>query len=171
MSSSLLPDWPSLFQTHKPALERHLARQLDSREDIAELLHELYLKVSTLHTKQPIENPKSYLYRIATNLAIDLQRQKRSRANQLDSYQYQMASQMETRTPERIATGRERLRLLEQAIETLPPKCKEVFMLRKLHHLSNPEIADRLGISRNMVEKHLRKALTICREEIERRSQ
>lgn len=45
------------------------------------------------------------------------------------------------------------------AINNLPPRCREVFVLRRFHDLSPDDIAKRLGISRNMVEKHLRSAL------------
>ena len=58
--------------------------------------------------------------------------------------------------------ARERLAILAGAVEELPPRCREVFMLRKVEGLDQAEIARRLGISRNMVEKHLRKALLVC---------
>jgi RNA polymerase sigma factor (sigma-70 family) len=53
--------------------------------------------------------------------------------------------------------------LLYAAIEALPPKCRQVFIMRRFHDLSQDEIARRLGVSRNMVEKHLRLALERCR--------
>jgi len=61
--------------------------------------------------------------------------------------------------PEQIAVARQRLDKLVEAVNTLPPRCRAVFILRKFENLSQAEIAERLGISRNMVEKHLRHAL------------
>lgn len=44
-------------------------------------------------------------------------------------------------------------------IDSLPEKCKEVFMLSRHHDLKNREIAQNLGISIKTVEKHISKAL------------
>ena len=170
MSAATNIDWLDLIQVNRTGLVNHLARQVESREDIGELLHELYLRVTSANIDQPIDNPKSYLYRIATNLAIDLRRRRVSQSRTLENYHYQLPARSDHLTPERIALGRERLRLLTEAVETLPPKCKAVFMMRKAENMAPPEIAERLGISRNMVEKHLRKALAHCRAEMEKKN-
>jgi RNA polymerase sigma factor (sigma-70 family) len=65
--------------------------------------------------------------------------------------------------PERQLIARQELRRLALAIDELPPRCREVFLLSRFESMANGEIAIRLGISRNMVEKHLIKALLHCR--------
>jgi RNA polymerase sigma-70 factor (ECF subfamily) len=62
--------------------------------------------------------------------------------------------------------ARQELRRLAAAIDTLPPRCREVFLLVRFENLSNGEAAIRLGISRNMVEKHLIKALLQIRRHL-----
>jgi hypothetical protein len=57
---------------------------------------------------------------------------------------------------------RQRLAVLVQAAESLPPRCLEVFILRKIEHLRVEEIVLRLGVSRKKVEKHLRRVLLEC---------
>ncbi|MEX2453900.1 MAG: sigma-70 family RNA polymerase sigma factor [Rhodospirillaceae bacterium] len=68
---------------------------------------------------------------------------------------------------EAVAAGRERLAILSHAVDELPPRCREVFLLSRLDGLSNGEIAQRLGISRNMVEKHIIKAMVHCRRRLD----
>lgn len=51
-----------------------------------------------------------------------------------------------------------------EVMETLPEKCKAVFLLSRNDGLKNHEIADQLGISIKTVEKHISKALSIFRE-------
>ena len=53
---------------------------------------------------------------------------------------------------------------MAKAIEQLPNRCQQVFILSRLHGLANGEIAELLGISRNMVEKHIIRALLHCRK-------
>ncbi|WP_260929490.1 RNA polymerase sigma factor [Novosphingobium sp. 9] len=57
--------------------------------------------------------------------------------------------------------GQDRLRTLLELVETLPPRCREVFALRKIEGLHQADIAERLGITRGAVEKHLRHALLL----------
>ncbi|NJK98860.1 MAG: sigma-70 family RNA polymerase sigma factor [Bacteroidales bacterium] len=52
----------------------------------------------------------------------------------------------------------------ENAIDRLPEKCRQVFILSRKDDLKNHEIALRLNISNRMVEKHLSRALTKLRE-------
>ena len=59
--------------------------------------------------------------------------------------------------------ARQRLRAFAETIAALPPRCREAFVLSRFEGLANGEIAGRLGISRNMVEKHVMRALLACR--------
>jgi RNA polymerase sigma factor (sigma-70 family) len=51
--------------------------------------------------------------------------------------------------------------LLEHAIAELPPGCRRVLLLRVIERLSHQEIADRLGLARSSVEKHLLRAVRL----------
>lgn len=55
---------------------------------------------------------------------------------------------------------------LDAAIESLPPKCREVFRLSYLEDLSNREISERLGISQSTVENHMYSALKQLRRKL-----
>ena len=56
---------------------------------------------------------------------------------------------------------------LREAIDKLPERCREVFMLSKMEELSNKEIAERLGISVKTVEVQMTKELSRLRKELE----
>lgn len=53
-----------------------------------------------------------------------------------------------------------------QVVEELPPRCRDVFILYKIHGMSYKEIATELGISQSGVEKHVTKGLSHCRRKL-----
>ena len=57
----------------------------------------------------------------------------------------------------------QRLEMLERALAELPVACRDSFLLRKLEGLSHVQIAERLNISRSLVEKHIVNAMKHCR--------
>ena len=58
-------------------------------------------------------------------------------------------------------------KVLEEAINKLPERCREVFVLSKVEELSNKDIAEKLNISVKTVEVQMTKALSRLREELE----
>jgi len=93
-------------------------------------------------------------FQAAANVARSRVKQQR-RQVRLDDLARFMELQAEAPDAERALLCRERLTLLGQTIRELPPRCREVFLMSRRDGLSHGEIAARLGISRNMVEKHI----------------
>ena len=69
-----------------------------------------------------------------------------------------------TPTLESEAEAQQSLGIYCEAIATLPEKCRRVFLLRKVYGLKQREIAESLGISVRMVEKHMKIGTLKCRE-------
>ena len=58
-----------------------------------------------------------------------------------------------------------------EAVAELPPRCRQVYLLRKVHSLSHKEIAEHLGIAVSTVEKHLLKAVEQCERYVRERTE
>ena len=69
----------------------------------------------------------------------------------------------EASEPEHRHAVRQQLQALSQSIDSLPPRCRDVFVLHKIHEWPQAEVAQHLGISLKTVEKHLRIGVTCCR--------
>ena len=113
-----------------------------------------------------IRSPSSMLFRIAINVANDLGRSDHVRhaSDQCRVDDLELAS--DSPSPEREISAQHELALLRAAIDELPPKCRQVFLLSRVRRMTYPEIAAHCGISVIMVEKHVSRAIAACLEKV-----
>lgn len=139
-----------------------LNARLGNRQAAEDIVHETYLRVLERSSTTPIEQPRAFLYRTALNLVIDGHR--RNVLRQTESLEVlENEERYFSPSPQvSIDTG-QRLDMVQRALAELPALCRESFMLRKLEGLSHSEIAERLGISHSLVEKHIVNAMKHCR--------
>ncbi|RME67122.1 MAG: RNA polymerase sigma factor [Alphaproteobacteria bacterium] len=154
---------------HQPSLKAMLIERLGSEADADEVLQETYIRVSTLDDPSAIDNPRAYVFRIATNLGIDRGRElTRRRALFVHDDGVAQSVPSDQPSPEQVAINRTRLRLIHEALLELPAKCRQAFLLSRRDGLTYKEIGARLGVSDNMVKKYLVRALVLCREKVGR---
>lgn len=152
-----------LLVTERPSLIRWVARFVGepSAEDIAQ---SLYLRVQGIKDDPPITSKRAFLFRLARNLAIDHARAERRHgelfAAGVDAHH---VASPEPGAETRLI-DRERLDCLTVAVERMPLRCRQIFVMIKIDGLSVSQTADRLGISQDMVRKHIRHALRICHQ-------
>ncbi len=149
-------------------LTRFLTKKLGCSELAADIVQDTYLRVTRVDQKTEVSHPKAFLFRTAVNLAADVMRRRQLRsAYETDSIS---AEEIASQAPsaETALEAQQQCRLLRVAVETLPTKCRTVFLLHKAEHLSYGEVAARLNISKSAVEKHMTKALAHCRDYLER---
>ncbi len=145
-------------------LLNYFSGTMKDRDRAADLVQETYARVlAAEQSGQTLREPRALLYQTARNLLIDQHRQAAVRdhdaGDALDEVPIAQASQ-----PEEMYAAQQRAKRLIAAIENLPPRCREAFMLHKFDGLSHAEVAERMGISRNMVERHVMLAVLACRQ-------
>jgi RNA polymerase sigma factor (sigma-70 family) len=152
-------DLGKLFLAHRRELQSYLTRRLRDREMAADLTQEAFLRFVEQGAGAAVVHDRSYLYRTAQNLAIDhVRRGERQRTHAVAHED--IADIPEDRpNPEEALEGRQRLDLLRAAVQQLPDRTREIFVLHRIEALTYDEVAARLGISESSVQKHLAKAL------------
>ena len=113
-------------------------------------------------------NIRSFLLRSTYNAAISIIRHNLSSLNHHDSVvreveEYYARYDVDRSEILRNLYSRDIRPILDNAISKLPPRCREVFLLSYVEHLSNKEISARLGLSLSTVENHIHSALVRLR--------
>jgi RNA polymerase sigma factor (sigma-70 family) len=153
------------YRQHRSAVMRLLQRRVGNESDAAELTQEAYLLALRYRGLKP-ESLKALLLRIAMNLAGTHGRRNRTRHTMAHtSLEDLPIAQDELSQDERLVL-QERRELIAIAVQALPPKCRQVFVLSRFHDLPQKEIAQRLGISLSMVEKHITTAMAMIRAKV-----
>lgn len=155
-----------VIRRHHDSLIRFLRQRLRVKDDAADVAQEAYIRMMQYEGSREIHSPSSMLFRIAINVANDLGRSEQARrvADQTSIDGLELASGAPT--AEREIAAKQDLSLLYDAIENLPVKCRRVFLLSRVHHMTYPQIAAHCGISVKMVEKHIGHALAICMKKV-----
>lgn len=167
LESGSRPLFEAAFREHYSVLIQYLRRRVGSDADARDIAQESYLRVMRYREHQDLASLKALLFRIATNLVGMRARTARTRCwadhHPLDD---ELALTAPDPSHERRLAGEQQLERLMEVIRHLPSRCQQVFVLSRFHGMSYPEIAARCGISVKMVEKHISKALAICRAEV-----
>jgi RNA polymerase sigma factor (sigma-70 family) len=155
-----------LYSENMARLHAFLTRRLGNSGDAEDIAHEAFARMLKRYGDGGIDSPVAMLYRIAVNIVRDGARLERFRTRQCQGLIEPVCAVPPEDDPESAASARQRLKILKHGIDQLPPRCREVFLLYKFGGKSHSEIANHLGISRNMVEKHVIRAYSQLRQAV-----
>jgi RNA polymerase sigma-70 factor (ECF subfamily) len=156
-----------LFERYRAALHRHVGALLGSWSDAEDIVQETYSRLLGLADLDRIEpRAKSYMFRIATNLAYD--RHRRPRETSLDTAEAGAATLASYDGPDSIVDLEQAVEALTRVLLQLNPRSRQVFLLRTAEGLSYEAIAERLGISKRTVEREMKHALDSCQRRLRR---
>lgn len=158
----------SLYSDHYEKVRAFLISRCQSSDLIEEVLQDLYLKLMVIDDLSQIQNPASYLVRMAHNLLIDaLRRQSREdrRSSQEDSETLSLADPAPL--PFDTILSLQQLQSCEQALSELPLEYKEILLLNRLEGYTHSQIAKKYGRSTSWVEKTIVRTLAHCRRKLE----
>lgn len=141
----------------KPLIQWFRNRGLDpeASEDCA---HESFVRLCGCETAV-LHNPDAYLFRVASSVLADRRRRARVRYEDHHLPLEDFDAPSEEPTPARVFEDREALVQLATALNELPERTREIFLLNRLDKVSYGEIAVRFSISASAVEKHMMKAI------------
>ena len=152
-----------LYHNYKGRIYGNLYRMVKSVETSEEILQDLFVKVWIKRENLDIEKSfRSYLFKVSENLVYDFFR-KAALNKKLESYLVSVA--VPTTSPvEQHIFYKEGNYMLAKAIESLPPRRKQIYILCKIEGKSYGEVSRLLGVSISTINEHIVKATRVVRK-------
>jgi RNA polymerase sigma-70 factor (ECF subfamily) len=151
----------ALFRAHYDGLVRFATRLVRSRAEAEELVHDVLFKVwRKREGLAPTEELKTYLFRATYNHALNHLRRRKLERLWRRSLPPEEPSVAPTASDDEMDDLEQAVR---RAIDDLPPRCREIFLLSRESGLSYNAIATTLGISIKTVETQMGRALKALR--------
>jgi RNA polymerase sigma-70 factor (ECF subfamily) len=157
----------AVFLACRSTLTRLVGR-IVNRHDVDDILQEAFTRSYEAAGRTTIRNPRAFLLRTATNLALNhIARAGNRLTAPMEDLPLSEVYQLTTESPEAQFDANQRFVVFCRAVGGLPEQCRRAFILKKVYGLSQQEIAERLGIAQSTVEKHIAKGLLMCRDYME----
>ena len=135
----------------------YLLTFLDSVEAAEDAAQEAFVRLWEHRDRWESGSARAVVFRIGRNIALDLRRRADVRRRWRRDHRYDPT--LSPPTPEEELTGTELLLRFREALESLPPRRREVFELIRLRGLSHRDVAEVLEVSDQTVANHMRLAM------------
>ncbi len=149
---------------HERILRIWLSRRFPTISDVDDVVQETFTRMLKAHESGPIANPRAYLFVTAKNYCLnqlrhmDYVRPKGFRA--VDP----LSIIDDVNNPLEAAGQKEELAQLVESIRSLPERCRQVVILRRIYGFSQKEVAEKMGITVKTVEAQSAIGLRKCAE-------
>jgi RNA polymerase sigma factor (sigma-70 family) len=140
-------------------LTRYLLARTRVGEDAEDILQEAFVRLAAQPKDKQIFDPERFLWRAALNLSVSFGRRQRVREVAHEDGAVRDLLHPPLPSQDEVLAMRERLRLVEAAIETLPERTREIFIAIRIDGLTYTQAAAALGISSSAVEKAMARAV------------
>ena len=154
-----------LFHFYYPGLVVYATQFTTDRMEAEEIVQDFFVRLWQRHQQLiPTDSLKSYLFLSVKNGCLNYLKHKKVE----EKYIRQMAelSNQHLAYDPDLYIASELQEKVKNAIDLLPEKCREIFIMSRIQGLKNDEIATNLNISKRTVETQISKALKVLRLEL-----
>jgi RNA polymerase sigma factor (sigma-70 family) len=156
-----------LFEEHNRALVSFLTVKLNSESEARDVAQEAYVRLLQLDHPDAVSFLRAYLFRIATNIAVDHLRRRSVRERSASDAGILFEQLLTQPGPERAVVGAQQLDVIKAALRELPEKCRRAFLLHVVAERPVPEIAIELHVTERMVRYHVARGLAHCKSALD----
>jgi len=142
-------------------LRRYIARNWREISERSDLLQDIYIRVYVSAQRERPAAVKPFLFAVARNLIIDKVRHVSSVPIETLAEVQDLDVIDDEPSPERRILAQEEFKRVQSVINSLPQRCREVLILRRVECIPQREVAIRLGLTEQIVEYQLAKAMRL----------
>lgn len=161
------------FRKHDSMLIGWLSSKFGDSDAARDIAQDAYLRVWRFAQQNEIENPQAILFKTAANLAAnEFKARKRFRSNHTNQgaendEDHIQRLPSDAPSPEQASCALSDVKISIAAIDALPEKVRQAFIMNRFEELSYREIAQRLNVSVSSVEKYMITALKSLRSAVD----
>lgn len=149
-----------IYAEHHTWLQKWLFQKMGNSNDAADLTHDTFVRLMGKIHQECIYNPRAYLTTIASGLVKDFWRHQAVELAWLQILELQ--PEPVTLSQEEHYILLETLKEISRLLDGLPAKVREIFLYSQLDGFTYPQIAEKIGVSVNVVQKSMCKAMAHC---------
>lgn len=127
------------------------------RQEAEDIVQDAYLHLLQKEKFETLDHPRAFLFRIASNLAVDALRKNRTRCRHAEN-ELALCDAADSKSAEAAAAEVIEMRRFQAALNELPPVCRQAFILNRIDGFTHAEIAAQLSVSIRTIDRHMVKA-------------
>ncbi|WP_417459816.1 RNA polymerase sigma factor [Kordiimonas sp.] len=149
------------FAEYRDVLVRGLLRLSVRPSDVDDILQESLTRTLEANETREIDHPKSYLFTVSRNIVFrDQERSAREVQWEID----EAILESHTAPIDRELYYKQMLEVFWEALETLPQSHRRAILLRRVYGFSHKQVAKKMGLSVNTVEKYFARGIKRCQD-------
>lgn len=157
MQAEKISDQVQFNRRWRPVLMSFFLRRVRNHAEAEDLTQDVFARL--LGSAETVTgSPDAYVFQVAANLLTDHARRARVRARYRENLSMTDGLDVEPFDPHKIAVGRAALESFTRNLADLPDRTRHIFILYRIEHMEQGDIAEALGISTSAVKKHVAKA-------------
>ena len=155
----------AIYSQWEPTLSSFIFQVTRSKVITAEIVQDVFLKIwMTRESLVEVKDFKAYLFVISKNRAINALKKSLADLERIKKYASEVPFNEQ---PVEDDDAQLHFSLIDEAIDQLSPRQKEIFLLHRHERHSYREIAEQLGIGKESVKTHLSLAIKSIKNHIE----
>jgi RNA polymerase sigma-70 factor (ECF subfamily) len=156
----------ALVASHDAQLRRYLLSHVRNSADVPDLVQEVYLRMLRIPDYEAIRSPEAYLFTVAHHVAHQHAMQRSNSALPLELQEMLSELAEVPNDPALEVSAQQSLEEMERALGQLSPRSRATFLYHRRDGLTLQDIANRYGVSRQMVKKYLANAILEFRKRL-----
>lgn len=161
-----------LFATYYPRLHNYALRFLADGDAVGDIIQDCFMKLWEKRGELILQSVGALLFRMVRNQCLNYLRHKALENSEwlqnlnLEDHSERLYSTDFLDDPDQELLFQELKRQVEQTLDALPERSRQIFTMSRFDGMKNREIAEELGISVKVVERHIGRALKMFRRQL-----